>query len=229
MGVMERLKGRREPATAPTPPPPREGIPLGSNQDMPVLNITDEAKGRIRSVLEGQDPPVRTLRVAAPVRGKYSMNLEPDGKPGRDDTVLPYEGFDIYVDPESLPHVEGASLEWVDSYGGGGFRFTPPPAPERPRPPVPEGPEGETWRRIRQVLDEEVNPAVASHGGYIDLIEYREGVAYVEMGGGCQGCAMSKATLKQGVERILRDHFPEIEEVLDVTDHAGGRNPYYAA
>jgi Fe/S biogenesis protein NfuA len=229
MGLVNRLLGNKKHAPPAPTPLRRDGVPLGLNQETPVLNITDEAAQRIRSILGSQEPPVHSLRVTSAVRGKYSMNLEPEGKPGLDDTVLPYDGFEIYVDAGSLKHLEGASLTWVDTYGGGGFQFTAPPVPQTPRPAPPEGEAGEIWRRIAQVLDEEVNPAVASHGGVISLIEYRDRTAYVEMGGGCQGCAMSKATLKQGVERILKEHFPEIEEVLDVTDHAGGRNPYYAA
>ena len=226
MGIIERLLGKSKPEPPPSARP--EGVPLGLRLEKPVLTITDDAKQKVRSILEGQGEAVRTIRVSAPAPGKYAMNLEPEGKPHQDDSVLPYEGFEVFVDPNSLKWVEGATLTWVDTYGGGGFQFTAPVVERPARKEVPEGPEGEIWRGIKTVLDEEVNPAVASHGGYIDLIEYKDGIAYVEMGGGCQGCAMSKMTLKQGVERTLKGHFPEIEEVLDVTDHAEGRNPYYA-
>lgn len=211
---------------------PAEGMPVGLNQTTPILIITDDAKVKIRSVLESQDPVIRTIRVAAPSFGKYTMNLEPEGKPGLDDAVLEYDGFSVFVDQGSLARVEGASLRWVDAYGGGGFQFDNPndgirpAAPQKQQPP--EGPEGEIWRQIQEVLDGEVNPSVAMHGGFIDLMEYREGTVFVQMSGGCQGCGMASVTLKAGVERILRDHFPDIREVLDVTDHAGGNNPYYA-
>lgn len=233
MGIVERLlggkkSGKKSAAPAPERPAFREGVPLGLNQEEPVLTITEEAKQKIRSILESQEPPARTIRVSASAPGKFAMNLEPEGKPGLDDTVLPYEGFEIYLDPTSVRFAEGATLNWIDSYGGGGFQFTSP-QPQRPaRREIPEGPEGDAIREMKRILDEKVNPAVASHGGYIDLIDYKDGVAYIEMSGGCQGCAMSKMTLKQGVEETLRRHFPDLEEVLDVTDHAGGRNPYYA-
>jgi Fe/S biogenesis protein NfuA len=194
------------------------------------LEITERAQEKIRSVLESQEPAVRTIRVIAPFRSKYSMALEPDGTPGPGDLVLHYEGFEVLVDSTSQKFVDGASLNWLDTAAGGGFQFeNPNDAPQKPtRKDAPEGPEGEVWRQIQRVLDEQVNPAVASHGGNISLIEYRDGIAYLQMGGGCQGCGQAAATLKQGVERILRDQVPEIEEILDVTDHAGGRNPYYA-
>ena len=73
-----------------------------------------------------------------------------------------------------------------------------------------------------------VNPAVASHGGRISLMDYQDGTVFVKMSGGCQGCGQASATLKQGVEKLLRERIPSITEVLDTTDHAGGRNPYYA-
>lgn len=192
------------------------------------LLFSDAAREKVASVLATQDPPVRAIRVSSPFRGRYSMNLEPDGNPAPDDTVLALGAFEVYVDPASLPHVDGASVDWVEQFGGGGFKFTPPEIQTAPRPTAPEGSDGEIWRRIQQVLDEEVNPAVAAHGGVITLIDVRGSTVYVEMGGGCQGCAMSRMTLKQGVERLLKASVPEIEELLDVTDHAGGRNPYYA-
>ena len=232
MGIMKRLFGKdqREAAEAGPGRPVREGIPVGFNQEKPVLTITDNAKEKIRAVLGTQDPPADTIRVAAIARGKYSMSLEPEGKPAVDDTVLPYEGFQVFVDSQSVPLVEGATLEWVDTYGGGGFQFTNPNDAVRAaaRKQAPEGPEGAIWRQIEEILDSEVNPAVASHGGHIELIDVQGNTVFVRMGGGCQGCGMATVTLKQGVERILREHLPDIEEVLDVTEHAEGRNPYYA-
>lgn len=208
----------------------REGVPVGQNGENAVLSISEAAREKIRAVLGSQEPPVSSIRVSAAGPGRYSMSLAPEGKPGLDDSVLPYEGFEVYVDSQSLPQVDGTSLDWVDTYGGGGFQFTGShsAAGGRKQRAVPEGPEGEIWRQIQSILDDEVNPAVASHGGRISLIDVRDDVVYVEMGGGCQGCGMASVTLKSGVERMLRDRLPTIREVLDITDHAGGNNPYYA-
>jgi len=82
--------------------------------------------------------------------------------------------------------------------------------------------------QIRVLLETRINPAIAAHGGYITLIDIQEQTAYVEMAGGCQGCGMADATLKQGVEVEIKTAVPMIERVLDVTDHAGGTNPYYS-
>jgi Fe/S biogenesis protein NfuA len=211
----------------------REGVPIGMIQENAVLTVTEEAKEKIRSVLDSQQAAVRTIRVSAAGPGKYSMSLETEGQPRQADVVLPYDGFEVYIDPQSLPLVEGATLKWVDTYSGGGFQFDNPneaaagPQPGTKKQP-PEGPEGAIWKQIEEILRDEVNPAVAGHGGFIDLIEYKDGTAYVLMGGGCQGCGMANVTLKSGVERILKSQIPEVQEILDVTDHAGGRNPYYA-
>ena len=80
-----------------------------------------------------------------------------------------------------------------------------------------------------QVLEEQINPAIASHGGYAELVAVEDSIAYLRMGGGCQGCGMAAVTLSQGIEVAILDTVPEISEVVDVTDHASGDNPYYEA
>jgi Fe-S cluster biogenesis protein NfuA len=82
--------------------------------------------------------------------------------------------------------------------------------------------------RVQKVLDTVINPAVAQHGGVVDLIDVTNNTVYLEFGGGCQGCGMINVTLKYGVERTIREEVPEVGEILDSTDHAAGRNPYYA-
>lgn len=81
--------------------------------------------------------------------------------------------------------------------------------------------------KIQKLLDEKVNPMVAQHGGQIDLLDYVNRTAYIRMSGGCQGCSASKATLKQGVEKAIFEAFPRVKQVVDMTDHAAGDNPYY--
>ena len=95
---------------------------------------------------------------------------------------------------------------------------------ERLRSPEMNTPEA---LAIRRVLDDEVNPAVASHGGHIALIDVKPDTVYIRLEGGCQGCGMADVTLKNGVEAAIRQAVPAITAVLDVTDHAGGDNPYY--
>lgn len=88
-------------------------------------------------------------------------------------------------------------------------------------------PELEMKDKVQQLLDESINPAVANHGGYVQLIDVKDNTVYIQMGGGCQGCGMADVTLKAGIERMIKEEIPEVVEVLDTTDHASGNNPYY--
>lgn len=81
--------------------------------------------------------------------------------------------------------------------------------------------------KVQEVIDEQLNPGLASHGGSVDLIDVQGTAIFVSLSGGCQGCASAKYTLKHGIEQILRDRIPEITEVVDVTDHTAGASPYY--
>jgi Fe-S cluster biogenesis protein NfuA len=88
--------------------------------------------------------------------------------------------------------------------------------------------EGDLKWAIRDLLDREINPAVAQHGGYVELIDVKRNNVYLRLGGGCQGCGAADVTLKQGIEKAIRSLAPSVGEILDTTDHAAGRNPYYA-
>src|SRR5262249_36617915 len=82
--------------------------------------------------------------------------------------------------------------------------------------------------KVQELLDTAINPAVAGHGGYIELLDVKDSTVYLRMSGGCQGCGAADVTLKSGIERMIFEEVPEITEVLDVTDHGAGTNPYYA-
>jgi Fe/S biogenesis protein NfuA len=81
--------------------------------------------------------------------------------------------------------------------------------------------------RVQELIDTMINPAVASHGGFVELIDVQDNRVYLQMGGGCQGCGAADITLKSGIERLIKEEIPEVTEVLDTTDHASGANPYY--
>jgi Fe/S biogenesis protein NfuA len=83
--------------------------------------------------------------------------------------------------------------------------------------------------RVQELIDTMINPAVAGHGGYVELIDVQDNRVYLQMGGGCQGCGAADITLKSGIERLIKDEIPEVTEVLDTTDHSSGTNPYYTA
>ena len=100
-----------------------------------------------------------------------------------------------------------------------------PAVSEEMRKKIP--PAEEIRQRVQEVLDTRINPSVAAHGGFVGLIDVQGNSVFIQMGGGCQGCGMADVTLKQGVEVEIRAAIPEVGEILDTTDHAAGRNPYY--
>lgn len=89
-------------------------------------------------------------------------------------------------------------------------------------------PAGEMHKRVQSLLDSQINPSVAGHGGYVELIDVKDNNVFLRLGGGCQGCGAADITLKQGIEKLIRNEVPDVFQVLDVTDHAAGQNPYYA-
>ncbi len=81
--------------------------------------------------------------------------------------------------------------------------------------------------KVRYLIDHKINPGVALHSGFVELIDVKDGNVYIRLGGGCQGCGAADFTLRQGIEAIIRKEVPEIHQILDITDHAAGLNPYY--
>ena len=137
-------------------------------------------------------------------------------------------GFTVLVKEADVSVLEGATVDFVDRVNESGFKVTAKTGTAKaPGTPGREGePTGALADRVRDVLDSQVNPAIAAHGGMISLIDVDDTDVYVEMSGGCQGCALSRMTLRQGVERMLREAVPELTAVHDITDHASGENPY---
>ena len=109
------------------------------------------------------------------------------------------------------------------------FRLPPMSWAKRPQGPVERPGQGPVAERITEVLNRQINPSIASHGGHAELVAVEDDVAYLRLGGGCQGCGMASVTLSQGIEVAIRDNVPEIARVVDVTDHAAGENPYFEA
>jgi Fe/S biogenesis protein NfuA len=134
-----------------------------------------------------------------------------------DDHVIDVGGFEVFVDATSAEHLDGTTIDFVESPQGSGFKI------DNPNP---------LWKdadaqAVQRILDQEINPAVAQHGGFVTLLDVKDGVVYIQMGGGCQGCGMVDVTLRQGIEVRIREAVPAIREIVDSTDHAGGRNPFY--
>ena len=132
--------------------------------------------------------------------------------------------FAVMFPEDDIAKLEGASLELTED----GLSMN---NPNSPAPPEISGPTGDLSGplvdRIQQVIEEQVNPAIAAHGGGAELVSIDETIAYLRLFGGCQGCGLAQVTLKQGIEKILLESIPELTAVMDVTDHGSGENPYY--
>jgi Fe/S biogenesis protein NfuA len=204
----------------------------------PELTFTTDARDKILELIQAKGLAGRgALRIAVKGMGmsgpEYGMALVDSSSRTDEDVELNGGGISVLVDAESARYVRGARVDYYDNLLQKGFQIDPPP----PEPILPMagavGPGGKReWedplaQRIQQVIDTMVNPGVAGHGGFVELLDVRDRTAYVRMGGGCQGCGMASVTLKQGVSKLVKQHVPEVEDIIDATDHAGGSNPYY--
>ena len=134
-------------------------------------------------------------------------------------------GFEVVMDPESAKILDGARVDWIEALLESGFKVENPNLEPIGSKPL----EGPLADRVQQAIDQYVNPGVAQHGGHVTLVEVRDNIVFLQMGGGCQGCGMASVTLSQGIERILREQVPEIAGIQDVTNHAAGDSPYITA
>lgn len=191
------------------------------------LNITERARNAVRSFIENSDGDLNALRITAHPGGiggpRFELSLVAESDQGEDDVKVDLDDFVVLVSEESSDRLEGATVDFVERVNESGFEIRP--APRAPRVEGP--PQSELATKVREVLDAQVNPAVAAHGGEIVLVDVQGSEIFIEMAGGCQGCALSRMTLKQGVERMVRQAVPEITAVHDVTDHTSGDNPFY--
>jgi len=192
-----------------------------------MLTISDTAQTHFRRLLEQQGIEGLGIRLAAVHAGtsKADCQLEfcESADLSGDEFIVPCSGFSIYVDAASLPYLDGADLDYQGTATGGQLTIRAP----KIKGDVP-GTDASLAERVRYLLESEINPQVASHGGKVSLVDVTdEGVVLLRFGGGCHGCGMVDVTLKQGIEGTLRSKLPEISAVRDVTDHEHGHNPYY--
>jgi Fe/S biogenesis protein NfuA len=199
---------------------------------MPALELTPAARERIHAALARATPPRGHLRIEARVgtRGfEYRLAAASGGDISEDDVVFDQDGFRVVLDPETASRLDGARLDYRETLLESGFRFDNPNPP--PSPALPTGDRqdltGTIAEKVQRLLDTEINPAVAAHGGRVELDRLEDDVVYLRFGGGCHGCGLVDVTLKQGIETRIRELVPEISAVVDTTDHAAGETPFY--
>ena len=198
--------------------------------DSTVLTIASDALDMIRQ-----------LRDNEPGDGEFALSIEVTGFRGpqfsyelafvpladkAEDWVEERHGDLAVIFPKAdTGKLDGAILELTEQ----GLAMNNPNKPASPDLSAPPAGDltGPLVDRVQQVITEQVNPAIAAHGGGAELVSIDGTIAYLRLFGGCQGCGLAQVTLKQGIEKILLESIPELSQVVDVTDHASGDNPYY--
>jgi Fe/S biogenesis protein NfuA len=198
----------------------------------PVITVTEHALAKILELRAGEENPDELgLRIEVTgVRGaefSYDLAFEPLAECAADDVRHDHGGLAIVVPAESVDKLLGSTLDLPTNPDQGGLVLRNPNRPQIPRLGDPIELDGSVEDKVRQLLDQQVNPAIAAHGGYAALVKVENAAAYITMGGGCQGCAMSALTLREGIESAILAAIPEITEVVDTTDHSSGENPFY--
>ena len=193
-----------------------------------MITISASAQNYFRHLLAQQDIPGLGIRMKAVHGGtpKADCTLEycePADLAG-DEIVVDGGDVGVYVDAASAKYLEGADVDYQVNATGGQLTIRAPHI--KGDVPAADAPFAD---RVQYVLDSEINPQIAAHGGRVSLVQADagDGIVVLRFGGGCHGCGMADVTLKQGIETTLRSRFPEIREVRDATDHTSGHNPYY--
>ena len=200
-----------------------------------VLSITEVARQKVLRVRANESEPETLalwLEIAGVANGKYKydMYFQPMDYAGPTDVVQRHDDLSVVIPAFSVDKVRGATLDVQGDPIEGGLVLDNPNSPSPAvgvagRPPADLS--GDVAQRVLQVLDSQINPSIASHGGHAELVAVEEGVAYLRLSGGCQGCGMASVTLSQGIEVVIKESVPEVTQVVDVTDHASGANPYF--
>ena len=194
-----------------------------------VLSISDTAQQHFRRLLEQQGIAGLGIRIKAIHAGTPKADCQLEFCESTDlegsEIEVACEGFALYVDAPSAPYLDGAEVDYQTNATGGQLTIRAPKIKG-----VEPGPDASLAERIAWLLQVEVNPQIAAHGGRVSLVDIvDDNVVLLQFGGGCHGCGMADVTLKQGIERTLRSRLPEITAVRDVTDHERGQTPYYKA
>ncbi|HVC25530.1 MAG TPA: NifU family protein [Acidimicrobiales bacterium] len=201
----------------------------------PLLQVTDAARAFVLAARDGE-PGSERLALYLEVNGTadgaytYDMWFEAEADAGPNDAVHHHDALVVVVPASSVEKVSGATLDVADQGGEPGLVIvnpnTPPASPLTSAPPVADL-SSPVALAVVAVLEDVVNPQIAAHGGRADLVAVEAGVAYLRLGGGCQGCGLAQVTLSQGISVAIKDAVPEITDVVDVTSHGAGTNPYF--
>ncbi len=196
-----------------------------------VVEITESALDQIRALRDQE--AIEDLHLGLRIAGVGNNGfiyetafLRPEDVADEDHLEL-HGDLPVVVAADSVDNLRGSVLDLTAGDTPGLVLRNPNPA----TPPITEGEvelTGSIEERVQQLIELYINPSIASHGGFVTLAGVEDDRALVELGGGCQGCGLAAMTLRQGIESSIKHHVPEIAEVVDVTDHAAGENPFFA-
>ncbi|MBB1273168.1 MULTISPECIES: Fe-S biogenesis protein NfuA [Psychromonas] len=192
-----------------------------------MIEITPVAQAHFAKLLapqkEGTNIRVFVINPGTP-KAECGVSYCPPEAVEASDTRLSFESFDALVDEVSLPYLEDAFVDLVEEDAGTQLTLKAPNA--KMRKVKDDAP---LLERVEYVIQVQINPQLASHGGFIKLIEITaDNVAVIEFGGGCNGCSQVDLTLKEGIEKELLEEFSgELNAVRDVTEHAQGDHSFY--
>ena len=190
----------------------------------PLLAIDEAALAEIRRSMVEADPSASlALRISvnpyAPAPLQHSLGLERLEDATAEDIRLDFGDVPVLVSARHAGRLRGTTVTYVEGDDAAGFQFERVEKPVAFRDPIAT--------RIQDLLTSEINVELAAHGGRVTLLEVHDGRAFIAMGGGCQGCGHAQRTLEDGISGRIKARVPEIREVVDVTNHAAGTNPYY--
>ena len=188
-----------------------------------MVTFTDKAREKIQEAMQAEGKEDLGLRLTIDGRGptglQYGLGLVAPDEVEAGDVMVDAGTFKVYMDAKTAPRMEKASVDFVESLQENGFKVDNPD--ESPRLDDPRA------QKVQALIDDRINPGVASHGGWVELLDLKDDTVFLRLGGGCQGCGMVDVTLKQGIEVMIKEEIPDIARVIDQTDHAGGANPFY--
>lgn len=197
-----------------------------------ILDVSEAALAKVLQIREGEDDS-ETLGLRVEITGAngadftYDLTFDPIAEAPEDAEVYEVSDLTIVIPAESVENLTGATLDLPSNPMQGGLVIRNPNKPD-----LLAGHDielsGPLADKLQQLLDRHINPSLAAHGGYAQLERVEDTVVYISMGGGCQGCAMSAATLREGITAMIGQALPEVTQVIDVTDHDAGENPYYS-
>ncbi len=202
--------------------------------DSRILTIKDDALEKLLEI-RSMEPDAETLALVLAISGAkgteftYAMHMTPVDQLDSEDVIEHHGDLPVAIPPSSVVNLTGATLGMSTNLLQPGMSIDNPnsPSPQILGDGPPPDLSGPVAEQVGHVIQTQINPAIASHGGFVELVAVEGTVAYVRLGGGCQGCGLAAVTLSQGIESTIVAMVPDVLQVIDTTDHNAGENPFY--